>query len=83
MSSHSKLIDVFDGPDSDLERTKTLGTKGKRYSRRGKQPTLLARTKTKGNYNTRSRRIKKLTESEQEVRLARNIKRSLLDKGKS
>ena len=83
MSSHSKLIDVFDGPNSDLKRTKTLGTKGKRYLKRGKQPILLARIKTKGNYNTRSRRIGKPTESEQEVRLARNMERSLLDKGKS
>ena len=82
MGSCSKPIDIFDGPDSDLER-KTLSTKGKRYSKRGKQPTLLTRTKSKRNYNTRSRRIRKPTELGQEVRLGRNKERSVPEKGKS
>ena len=81
MGSRSKRVDVFDGPDSDLE--KTLSTKGKRYSKRGKRPTILTRTKTKRNYNTRSRRIGKPTELGPVVRLGRNKERSVPEKGKS
>ena len=82
-SRRERLDEVsFEVYCSDLER-KTLGTKGKRYSKRGKQPTLLTRTKSKRNYNTRSRRIRKPTELGQEVRLGRNKERSVPEKGKS
>jgi hypothetical protein len=64
MALCSKRINVFNSLNSDLKRTKTFGTKGKRYLRRGKQPKLLAHIKTKRNYNIRSRRIRKPTELE-------------------
>jgi len=49
----SKRVDIFEGPDSDLERTKYLNAKGRGQSTIRKQTTPLNYTKTKMYYNTR------------------------------
>jgi hypothetical protein len=83
MGSRSKRVDIFEGPDSDLERTKPLNANDRGRSTRGKQTTPSARTKTKMHYYTRSRCIGEQTQSEQKVRSGREKKQSALETGKS
>jgi hypothetical protein len=82
MGSRFKRVDIFDVPDTDLERTKPLRASGGRRSTRGKQITPLTRTKIKRHYNTRSRYIGEQIQLEQKVRLGRKQKQSTLVDGK-
>jgi hypothetical protein len=59
MLLRSKRVDIFKGPNSDLERIRLLNAKGKGRSTRRRQTTLLKCTKTKKHYNTRSQDISK------------------------
>jgi hypothetical protein len=83
MRLRSKRVDIFEGPNSDLERTKPLNAKGRGRSTRGKQTTPLIRTKTERHYNTRSRCIGDQTEAGQKVLSGREQKQSALENGKS
>jgi hypothetical protein len=83
MRSLSERVDIFEGPDSDLERTKHLNAKGRGRSAMGKQTTPLNRTKTKRHYNTRSQGIGKQTKSRQKVLSGGKQKQSVLENGKS
>jgi hypothetical protein len=83
MPSRFKRVDIFKGPDSDLERMRLLNAKGRGQSTRGRQTTPLKRTKTKRHYNTRSRSIGEQTKSGQEVLSSRERKQSMLENGKS
>jgi hypothetical protein len=83
MPSRSKRVNIFKGPNSDLERIRPLNAKGKGRSTRGRQTTPLKRTKTKRHYNTRSRDIGEQTKSGQEVLSGRERKQSTPENGKS
>jgi hypothetical protein len=83
MSSRSKRVGIFEGPDSDLERTKPPNAKSRGRSTRGKQTTPLKHTKTKSHYNTRSRGIGEKTQPGQKVLSGREQKQSALKKSKS
>jgi hypothetical protein len=80
MGSRSKRVGIFEGPDSDLERTKPSNAKGRGRSTRGKQTTPLKHTKTKSHYNTRSRGIG--DQPGQKVLSGREQKQSALEKSK-
>jgi len=79
----SKRVDIFEGPNSNLERTKHLNAKGRGRSKMGKQTTPLNRTKTKMHYNTRSQGIGKQTKSRQKVLSGGKQKQSTLENSKS
>jgi hypothetical protein len=83
MHLSSKRVDIFEGPNSDLERIKPLNAKGKGRSTRGKQTTLLKRTKTKRHYNTRSWDISKQTKLGQKVLSSKEQKQFALKNSKS
>jgi hypothetical protein len=80
MRSHSKRVDIFEGPDSDLER---MNAKGRGRSKKGEHTTPLKHTKTKTHYNTRSQGIGEQTQSGQKVLSRREQKQSALENGKS
>jgi hypothetical protein len=82
MRLRSKRVNIFKGPDSDLERTKLPNTKGRGRLTKGKQTTPLIRTKTKRHYNTRSQCISDQTEAGQNVLSKREQKQSVLENGK-
>jgi hypothetical protein len=83
MRLFSKRVDIFEGPNSDLKRTKHLNAKGRGRLTIKKQTTPLKRTKTKSYYNTRSQGVSKQTQSGQKVRSRREQKQSALENGKS
>jgi len=78
----SKRVDIFEGPNSNLERTKHLNAKGKGQSTIEKQITPLNRTKTKMHYNTCPQGISKQTKSRQKVLSGGKQKQSTLKNGK-
>jgi hypothetical protein len=83
MRSLSKRVDIFEGPDSDLERTKHLNAKGRGRSTIKKRTTPLKRTKTKSHYNTRSQGAGVQTQSGQKVLSRKEQKQSALENGRS
>ncbi len=82
MRLRSKCVDIFEGPDSDLEIMKPLNAKGGGRSTRGKQTTPLKRTKIKTHYNTRSRGIGEQTQSGQKTPSGKGKKQSAPENGK-
>jgi hypothetical protein len=77
MCSRPKRLVVFEGPESDHERAKSLNAKGKRRSAKRKQKISLT-VKTKGQFRARSRRVDEQTQSEQKVRPRRKQKQPVV-----
>src|ERR1700722_6788066 len=81
MSLPSKHVDIFEVPNSDLERTKPQIANGRGRSMTGQQTSM--RTKTKSHCNARSQNIGEQTQSEQKVRSGWEQMQSVLENGKS
>lgn len=78
MGSRSKPFDIYEGPESDLERTKPLAIRADRQSMRTKRANLSTCMKTKTHGKTDHLRVGDGTKSDHKARSGRKTKQSKL-----